>query len=113
MSIVRNKNCQVTPQTSLSGKDTDSVVFSDHSEIETVYQDDNLRSCRAANIILTRNIYYIPLTCPPSLCGLLHFQPQMWTIDRMPSAHHIIDTMLCPFCISFYKVLHNNVGGCL
>lgn len=89
MSLVRNKNCQITPQTSLSGKDADSVMFGDYSEIETVYQDDSLRrSCRAASIILTHNIYYIPLICPPILCGLLHFQPQIWTIDRMPSAHH-------------------------
>lgn len=88
MSLVRSKNCQITPKTSLSGKDAHSVMLSDYSEIETVYQDDSLRRCRAANIILTHNTYYIPLTCPPSLCGLLHFQPQMWTIDRMPSAHH-------------------------
>lgn len=42
MSLVRNKNCQITPKTSLSGKDANSVMLSDYSKIETVYQDDSL-----------------------------------------------------------------------
>lgn len=37
MSLVRNINFQITPQTSLSGKDANSLMVSDYSEIETVY----------------------------------------------------------------------------
>lgn len=30
MSLVRNMNFQITPQTSLSGKDADGLMFSDY-----------------------------------------------------------------------------------